>query len=188
MKTNHYRKIYPFEKSIFCEKFFAIVLPNNSIKSITMPISKKVKNNRVFLGNIKNNCLKVVTYPDVDIWGTFFLNPRLFFKRLFIMMSPMCIYGNISEYKEQTVVNFIVSKMRGTEIIAKLQCIILFICDFGIIMGMVSGQTTYNFFLIPILLFLALFHISLFFMMKISKKEVDALIKFMNDLEFKKQQ
>ena len=100
------------------------------------------------------------------------------------MMSPMCIYGNISEYKEQTVVNFIVSKIRGTEIIAKLQCIILFICDFGIIMGMVSGQTTYNFFLIPILLFLALFHISLFFMMKISKKEVDALIKFMNDLEF----
>lgn len=79
MKTNHYRKIYPFEKSIFCEKFFAIVLPNNSIKSITMPISKKVKNNRVFLGNIKNSCLKVVTYPDVDIWGTFFLNPRLFF-------------------------------------------------------------------------------------------------------------
>ncbi len=57
----------------------------------------------------------------------------------------MCIYGNISEYKEQTVVNFIVSKMRGTEIIAKLQCIILFICGFGIIMGMVSGQTTYNF-------------------------------------------
>lgn len=55
-------------------------------------------------------------------------------------------------------------------------------------MGMVSGQTTYNFFLITILLFLALFHISLFFMMKISKTEVDALIKFMNDLEFKKQQ
>ena len=53
-------------------------------------------------------------------------------------------------------------------------------------MSMVSGQTTYNFFLITILLFLALFHISLFFMMKISKTEVDALIKFMNDLEFKK--
>ena len=182
MKTYSYKKIYPFERSVFGEKFSASTISLNTIKATRMTSSNREKNGRVFLGSINNNKLMVLTYFDVDL-ETYYFNRQLFRERVFTKLSPMCIYGIISEDNGQTIVDYSIEKrMEDKGLAINLRCILVII-DLGMVIGTIVNGFTFNLFDFFALFILAFFHIFIFFTLKISQTEVDALIKFMNDLE-----
>lgn len=182
IKMNYYKKIYPFKKSVFCEKFLAATLPLNLIKSITTPITGKTKNDRVFVGGIKNNKVTIITFPDINIWHTFIKSRRLFYKRLPLMMAPMCIYGQLSEKQGTTILNYTIDKKRDIKLILQIQCLFIMIIDLGIMLGVIMNGFTYNFLILIFVMMLVLFHICIFSMLKVSETEVDALIKFLETI------
>ena len=51
----------------------------------------------------------VLTYFDVDL-ETYYFNRQLFRERVFTKLSPMCIYGIISEDNGQTIVDYFIEK------------------------------------------------------------------------------
>lgn len=64
MKDSCYRKIYPFEKSVFVEKFIARTVPFDERKSRAIPLGRKLEG-RVFVGEIRGNNFKLATSPDM---------------------------------------------------------------------------------------------------------------------------
>ena len=150
-----------------------------------MTTSNREKNGRVFLESINNNKLIVLTYYDVDL-EIYYFNSQLFRERVFTKLSPMCIYGIISEDNGQTIVDYFIEKrMEDKGLAINLRCILIII-DLGMVIDAIINEITFNLFDFFALFILAFFHILIFFTLKISQAEVDALIKFMNDLELKK--
>lgn len=173
------KKIYSFDKSVFVEKFTANTISSNSIELIKRAYSFKAKE-RVYIGDyyLKYDQFKVYTYPDLY---QSLLNPYLFWKRLFILVAPVCIYGNVKEENQQTIVDYVIDKTISVKVAAafwfSMCCSIAFM---GIINILMNGMDLKSLFTIvlPVPLFLILF-----LLMRISVSERDALLVFMEDLE-----
>lgn len=172
----NYRKVYPFGKSVFNQKFLEkTILPKYADKLKTA-YSDKGKD-RVFFGTLKANQFTVYTYPDM---GPSLLNPKLFIRNIFILAAPSCIYGSIIEYEGQTIAEYSIDKTEG---VRAAQIFGIIICCISIFMGIIDAfysgikpRTIAAFFIIMLVL------IVLFRIMLIPQQEESALQKFMENL------
>lgn len=180
MKNYSYKKEYPFSNHIFIEKLKANTISSSPVNKIKRAYSDKA-NDRVFVRgflNLKQEQFQVYTYPDLY---DSFLTPY-FFKRAFIFMAPSCIYGHfVGKDDEKTVVNYTICKTDFVKVIAIVQTFICVMCGLyciiSMIMNGISGELLLAFIII------AEFSIIIIMLLKIPRAELDALIKFMEDLE-----
>lgn len=109
-----------------------------------------------------------------------FLNPILFFRRIFIFAAPSCIYGYISECNKQTRIEYTIDKTESIhifKIFAMIMCCIIgFMCLIDAFYSGIKIQT----FISLILIFLII--VLLYFLMNIPQSEEDALHRFMEEL------
>lgn len=77
MKAIYYRKIYPFDKTVFEEKFNDRTVPFHERIGSLKPLGRKLEG-RVFKGEIKGNKFEMCTYPD--IWHFKLISLDLSFK------------------------------------------------------------------------------------------------------------
>ena len=179
VKMYNNKKIYSFGKSIFVEKFTANIISSNPIELIKNAYSFKAKE-RVYVGdyNLKYDQFKMYTYPDLH---QSFFNPILFWKRIFILAAPACIYGNIKEENQQTIVDYVIDKTISVKVAAAfwflMCCSIIFM---GVIDIVFNGMDLKSLFIIVLPVpWLVIRHQ----LMNISDSERDALLLFMEDLE-----
>ena len=102
MKAICYKKIYPFGRAVFEEKFVARTVPFHERIGNLKPLGRKLEG-RVFKGEIKGDRFEMCTYPD--IWH---LTPLPHIRKIPAYMNPSCLYGSIQELDGHTIVNCII--------------------------------------------------------------------------------
>lgn len=174
---NHYIKTYPFEKSVFIEKFNTRTVPFYERVSRLKPLGRKLEG-RVFVGKIRGKKFKVATIPDMlDAVR----HPWPGIIKLPVWRNPSCVYGNIYEHDGHTTVDYTIEIMKAArvksihEIIAGSLFVIVFI------IGMCVEGFQFRAFL-GVVIFV-LFIISAFSALQPHQSEHDALKKFMEGLE-----
>lgn len=169
-------KVYPFENAIFIKRFTTKTIIPNYANKVKTAYSKSGKD-RVFFGTLTENYFKVYTYPDMS---KSFLNPILFFRRIFIFAAPSCLYGYISECNKQTRIEYTIDKTEAVHIFKIfgiiMCCMIGFMCLIDAFYSGIKIQT----FISLILIFLVI--VLLHFLMNIPQSEEDALHRFMEEL------
>lgn len=176
MKNTRYRKIYPFEKSVFVEKFIARTVPSGIVEGLKRPYDRKLEG-RVFMGEIRENHFRIVTSPEIwDIlkhpWGM---------RKVPVWKNPSCVYGVFYEYNGDTVVDYTVDILEGSKFIS-LSSIIM--SCLGTVGGIISiyMEGFHIQILLAFVIFLLMF-VSSISALQIHQSEHDALIKFMEDMK-----
>lgn len=177
MKDEYYRKTYPFEKSVFVEKFIARTIPFDERKSSSMLSVRKLEG-RMFVGEIRGNNLKVATCPDM--WDAI-RHPWAGIGKVPVWRNLSCIYGSIQEYGGQTTVEGTIGIMKTSRFISKqgiiIGCIGVWVC--------ITDVYTEGFHLGALLgLVIIILHIvGSILALQHHQSEHNALIQFMNELE-----
>ena len=107
MKAICYKKIYPFGRAVFEEKFVARTVPFHERIGNLKPLGRKLEG-RVFKGEIKGDRFEMCTYPD--IWH---LTPLPHIRKIPAYMNPSCLYGSIQELDGHTIVNCIIFLLKS---------------------------------------------------------------------------
>lgn len=177
MSNDRYKKIYPFEKSVFVAKLMERIVPVDFRERMKRPLGRKLEG-RMFVGEIGNEYFRIVTYPDQ--WESV-RHPFGGIRKVPIWKNPSCIYGKFHECDGQTVVDCTVDIYVGSKIMSVsgilMSCFGALACMISVIM---EGFTP------NVLLAVGIF--TLIFIRSISalqphQSEHDVLIKFMEDLE-----
>ena len=176
MKNSLYRKTYPFEKSVFVEKFIARTVPSGIIKGLKHPYGRKLEG-RVFIGEIRKDYFRIVTSPDIwDIikhpWGI---------RKVPIWKNPSCVQGIFYEYDGNTVVDYTVDILEGSKFISVSGIIMSCLGTVAGIISMFMEGFHINI-LLAFVIFILMF-ISSISALQVHQSEHDALIKFMEDLK-----
>jgi len=166
MKKYSYRKEYPFCKSVFIEKFIAKTVPSGIKEGLKTPYGRKLED-RVFIGEIRKDYFRIVTYPDIY--------------RHSFWKNPACIYGIFYECDGNMVVDYTVDILEASKFISVSG---ILTSSFGTLAGIISVHM--EGFHIKMLLAFAIF--LLMFIRSIStlqvhQSEQDALLEFMEDME-----
>lgn len=179
MKKRYYTIKYPFDKSVFKQKFTARTIPLNSMARVGQPYGNKTKDGRLFFGEFVNDWFQIYTRPDM--WDAI-LKPSLFIKRMPALVSYSRIYGIIHENDGQLVVDCTTDKMELAMLVAIGG---IFMCGVAIlacgISFLVEGFDFKK--MIALILVSLLIAVPDFFMLRHHQGEEDALIKFMEDLK-----
>lgn len=177
MKDGCYRKIYPFEKSVFVAKFTAGTVPFDERKSGSIPLGRKLEG-RVFVGEIRGNNFKLTTSPDM--WDAI-RHPWAGIGKVPVWRNPSCIYGSIQESEGYTIVEYTIGVMKTSRFISKqgivIGCVGVWVCIMsaymeGFHLGVLLG-----------VVIMMLHILSSFLALQPHQSENDVLIKFMEDLE-----
>ena len=175
MKDIYYRKIYPFDKTVFEEKFNDRTVPFHERIGSLKPLGRKLEG-RVFKGEIKGNKFEMCTYPDIWHFTTL---PRI--KKIPVWMNPSCLYGDIQESDGQTIVNCIIDLSTPHKISfynsIVIDCLAIM---FVILVMLVEGFQPGGLIGISICVLNAISSTSA---LQPHQSENEALIKFMEDLE-----
>ena len=175
MKAICYRKIYPFDKTVFKEKFINRTVPFHERIGSLKPLGRKLEG-RVFIGKIKGEQFKILTFPDMyhlNIW------PGI--RKIPVWRNPSCIYGSIQELDGQTIVNCIIDLSTPHKIYfyksIVIDCLAIM---FVILVMLVEGFQPGVLIVIGICVLNAISSTSA---LQPHQSENEALIKFMEDLE-----
>lgn len=175
MKAIYYRKIYPFDKTVFEDKFNDRTVPFHERIGNLRPLGRKLEG-RVFIGKIKGERFKILTFPDM--WH---INPWPGIRKIPAWRNPSCIYGSIQELDGHTIVNCTIDLMTQH----KISFINSIVIDCLIIMFFVFVMLVEEFQpggLIGIGI-MVLNIISSISALQPHQSENEALIQFMEDLE-----
>ena len=174
MKAICYKKIYPFGRAVFEEKFVARTVPFHERIGNLKPLGRKLEG-RVFKGEIKGDRFEMCTYPD--IWH---LTPLPHIRKIPAYMNPSCLYGSIQELDGHTIVNCIIDLSTTHKIFylsgMTMDC-------FMILLFIVVMFIEFQLGGLIVIVILVLDFIRSNSALQAHQREHEALIKFMEDLE-----
>ena len=174
MKAICYKKIYPFGRAVFEEKFVARTVPFHERIGNLKPLGRKLEG-RVFKGEIKGDRFEMCTYPD--IWH---LTPLPHIRKIPAYMNPSCLYGSIQELDGHTIVNCIIDLSTTHKIFylsgMTMDCFIILLFIVVMFIEFQLGG-------LIVIVILVLDFIKSNSALQAHQSEHEALIKFMEDLE-----
>ena len=178
LKKKYYTIQYPFEKSVFDQKFIARTIPFQIMARINLSYDSKIMNGRKFFGELVNDRFQIYTCPDMFDAA---LTPWLLIQRMSALFSFSRIYGIVHESDGQLVVECTTDKMELAKLIAVLAVFMSTVTVLGC--GIGFGIEGFDFGKLLALIMVPFMAIPSFFALRHHQGEEDALIKFMEDLE-----
>lgn len=179
VSMKNYRVIYPFDQSVFIEKFTANTFSYDGVKQRMEPYSGKVREGWLFMGDVKNDQFRLRAR---FVEKRPFQSSQSFIERvrLFLAAGSTYAFGRIGEVDGQAVVDYEIDKTAVAYVVGagglSIGCIGVFGCIASMVSNGVSIVSLSGFAMI------ALLSVWVVLSMQIPRLEADALVKFMEDL------